>query len=272
MSVESELKLATDESNGLYDYLFHQNEYTGWNFGSGNPEFWKFQDQMLVPGGKLLDIGIRDGRSSIFFALHGMEITGVDPDTRAFEDLTYIANDLDLNMQLVPTELSEAGLEDESFDTVLLDYTLMHQQSRADAYRVIDLAYAKLKSGGHMWLRASGIDDSRRRELEHSVSLGRISSTGLFNRPIAYDGALHDDGHVIEHPCDCSGEVRQECSLFFDQLDLPIIVTQMGAKIIHSQVIPLDGAENVMFGEDFKPDLWIIKSGTVSVLAQKPQM
>lgn len=50
----------------LNDHLYNPNE-NGWRFSTGDPELWKFQDRLLVPGGNVLDLGIGMGRISVFF-------------------------------------------------------------------------------------------------------------------------------------------------------------------------------------------------------------
>lgn len=63
----------------LDDLIRNNHPYEkGWDFNNGDPEFWKFQDRLVVRGGRVLDLGIGFGRSSVFFALNGMEVVGVD--------------------------------------------------------------------------------------------------------------------------------------------------------------------------------------------------
>lgn len=54
--------------------LIHNPNDQGWHFGTGDPEYWKFKDSLVVTGGKVLDIGITVARSSFFFALNGMDV------------------------------------------------------------------------------------------------------------------------------------------------------------------------------------------------------
>lgn len=70
-------KTGNNERRDLSDLIHNPNE-RGWPFGNGDPEYWKFKDRLVVKGGKVLDLGVAVGRSSFFFALHGMDVLGYD--------------------------------------------------------------------------------------------------------------------------------------------------------------------------------------------------
>lgn len=237
----------------------------GWHFGAGDPEFWKFQDAMLVPGGRILDVGIGHGRSSLFFALHGMSVTGYEtiPSTAAHTTGLYekLKNEFpEISCAVLDQDFMEAEVEEEAFDTVLLAHTLHHVPSKREGYRIIDKAWQALKPAGTIWIRAAGKMDQ--------------SYWGMRQDAWRYPGQIRIvDNDVIEHPCTCSGEYKIEPSLFFDQMDLlRYMAAVKGGRVLHNRMIPQEDRHNIMFGEDFNREngnnIWY--SGTLTILAQKP--
>lgn len=249
------------QRNELFEARLH-GDSEGWHFGAGDPESWKFSKELLKPGGTLLDLGIGDGRGSLFFALHGMHVVGIDNDGERLESLQQLANDL---REVIPgsfglaiEDLIGIDLPRDTFDTVLIG-SLIHLPSREEVLGLIEKAYGALKSGGHIWVRAVSKEDSLYEEM-------RGMST--------YDDdyIVRDSGHVIDHPCTCSGEYRIDPTVFLDPFDIHTVLGKKGANLIHSQTIPVKGKNNIMFGEDFnkghrRPHQ---TSGAVTIIATKP--
>lgn len=254
----------------LFEESLHNEESSGWYFGAGNPESWHFQEHLLIPGGKLLDVGIGTGRSSLFFALSGMQVVGYDINKEALETVKELAESLypalSLDYDLRHRHfLDDADIDNEVFDTVILDHLFNHQSSKTEALTMLDKAYAKLVDGGCIFVRAVGKQDYGYWEL---LSQAEIGYTWVNNIAVASVTKIDED--VIEHLCGCSGENRMEPSLFFNQTDLLRWSVEHRARIIHSQCLPIEGRYNMMYGEDFNRDRYQPLSGIVTIIAQKP--
>jgi 2-polyprenyl-3-methyl-5-hydroxy-6-metoxy-1,4-benzoquinol methylase len=239
----------------------------GWNFGSGDPEFWKFSDILLKPGGKVLDIGMGDGSSSLFFALHGMDVLGVDPNARSVIMVNDMATKLkeslpNFNMTALELDAIEQDLPGGEFDLVILDY-LNHLPSQEATYAVFDKAIKALKPGGYIWARGTSKQSSMYEQAIYEAS-----------RPSFYGQTelWAESEHVIWMPCFCSGDYKIEPTVFFDPLDFQIFFAQAGCNIVHTQTIERDGAPNIMYGENFRPDADHGLTGMITVLAQKPDL
>src|SRR5687768_14849213 len=86
--------LVLGPSNELLESFLHNPDDQGWHFSAGDPEFWEYSSKLLKPGGRLLDVGIGLGRSSLFFALHGMQVTGYDNNPEAVAKINAMARDV----------------------------------------------------------------------------------------------------------------------------------------------------------------------------------
>jgi len=273
----SELYVARTGGDQLIDALLHNNygnddgfvspsgltiefsDPSGWDFSTGNPEFWRYADRLVRPGGTVLDIGMECGRSSFFFAAYGMHVLGIDTDAEALQIVDTMAARLKPTFDVdITTHVADALQEDlstEAIDIVLLDHTLTHAPSKAGAFALIDKAYEAVKPGGHIWIRAVGKEDSYYEQLRSTALRGG-------------EARIVDD-NVIEHPCGCTGTPGIDPSLFFGQTDLLSYFLQRGATIVHSQTLPETGRRNIMYGEDYNREMPVDVSGMLTVLAQK---
>jgi len=242
------------------DRFYNWHDSGGWYFGSGDPEFWKFSDTLLKPGGSLLDIGVGAGRASLFFALNGMKVTGIDNDPikvqQANELASQMAPALPFELKAHQLDALNEPLPEGPYDTVLLSH-LVHIDSKQKAFDIFDKALEVLKPGGSIWVRGAGKESYSYWDLSYQALTGRDPNIRML------------DQDVIVHPCDCSGEYRVEPTLFFDPLDLVNYFSQSGCQIIHSQTIPTEDKMNIMYGEDYNPEYPMLVGGMVSILAQK---
>lgn len=247
------------------EYVLEQYDGRGWHFSAGEPEFWKFSDQLLVPGGRLLDIGIGEGASSLYFALHGMEVTGVDTNAARIEkvnSMSELANSIPgFKMHAMELDAIEEPLPEGQFDTIIIDHVI-HLPSTEATYHMLDKALASLKPGGHIWLRGVGKHADQYDELRREARRNEIGLSDSGVKVISKD--------VIKLPCDCSGELRIDPVVFFDPGDFVNYFSQAGYRILHSQTIETEGKPNIMFGEDFRIDVDHYRGGMMTIIAQKP--
>ena len=182
----------------LLSTLIHNRYDTGWYFGAGDPEFWVFKDKLLVPGGKALDLGMGQGKSSLFFALQGMEVTGYEVDENAIAIMRAITESYDLPIEIKNEDMIQAYFGEEEYDTVLCGSTFAHFPSKTSAFKVLEKAVDAIKIGGHIWLRAGSKEDSSFRDLNYYVNFH------------SHEGFSKVDDDVYKAPCDCSGELKIE--------------------------------------------------------------
>jgi len=129
-------------------------ERSKWPFQAGNPEFWRYRDQLVKPGGTVLDLGIDDARSSLFFANHGMRVVGLDSNPTSVGISNVIGEALAVNLQAYEGDLRTIDLGTELFDIVIADNLFIHFTDKEEALKVIQAGIQALKPQGHLWIRA----------------------------------------------------------------------------------------------------------------------
>lgn len=237
-----------------FDDFFHSDEPQGWSFAtSAVPEMWRYRDQLVIPGGKVLDLGIGPGGASIFFALQGMEVFGLDINQEDVGQLNEFAQRKNLSISAQLGDVRTANLGQELYDVVILEALFVHFTDKKDVLKVLEKALAACKPGGHIWVRTPGKEDE---DYKFGVEKAKYSPKTRVNE----DVYLRD--------CSCSEQWRPEPHFYLGQTDLLQFFLLKGAKIVHSQTMPDRRGMNVMFGEDW-PNSNGRKNGMVSILVQK---
>lgn len=104
----------------------------------------------LPPGGRVLDVGVGFGHSSVFLATKGYRVVSVEPAISLCELIRDTAVKFDLDIEVVQgvgEDLSKLDRHD--FDAVIFNASLHHCD---DPLRAIAEAYACLKPGGRIYL------------------------------------------------------------------------------------------------------------------------
>ena len=97
---------------------------------------------------KLLDIGSGNGISAVSFALHGYDVTAVEPDqgmTTGTGAIRKLAEHFDLRIQILNAFGEKLPLPNQCFDIVYLRQTMHHA---SDLNEFIKECYRVLKTGG----------------------------------------------------------------------------------------------------------------------------
>lgn len=243
-----------EEAQELFVDLLGHHGSDGWSWGAGDPEIHTNKGRLLVAGGSVLDLGIGHGRSSLFFALHGMSVEGLDSSCDNVLMVNNLAEAYNLPISARVADILKEDFGAYKYDMVLMADIFHHFASKQAAFEVIKKGIRSLKTDGYLWLRAPGKMDSG------FIALVENSEA---------KGAQHMGDDVFMGPCICSGELKDEYILFFDQLDLPIFVQKNGAQIVESRIAPIQSVKNRMFGEDWdsRKTGWL--NGEVSILAKK---
>lgn len=230
----------------------------GWHFQAGDPEFWKFANRLLVPEGKILDLGVgRYYRSSLFFALQGMKVIGFETSKEAVKLIRAVAAGYRLPLIVKELDATKTDLGQSEYDTALLGQTFVHSPSRHEAYTLIEKVIEALKPKGHLWLRAAGKESSAFEQLPDYA----------LNYP---HEVWRIDEDTFMAPCFCSGVRQLEPHFYFDALNLLYFINRKGLKVIHSQIIPEKGRANIMYGEDWIHDIPPEELvGFITIIAQK---
>lgn len=227
----------------------------GWAFRAGNPEFFRHRDRLVVPGGRVLDLGIGWARSSMFFAMQGMIVEGIDLSPNAVDAINQTAAETGLPISARQGDIATIELGNEAFDVIIMDFTFVHFDSKQKALLVIERAFQALKVGGHLWIRTAGKEDEN------------YSTMPAEPPPFVLNTTVDED--VRWGVCGCSGKPMYEPLLSLGQTDLLQFALFHGMKIVISNTMPLQGGPNFMYGEDFPVGNKDRKMGYVTILAQR---
>jgi len=104
-----------------------EREFTsGDPFAMGPSSWLVLNADLLVPGGRVLDVACGSGRNALLLAAGGFVVQAADRDTGRIETLRETAARLGLNLdaRILDLEADEVDLGDEEFETVLVFHYL----------------------------------------------------------------------------------------------------------------------------------------------------
>jgi len=111
----------------------------------------------IAPGGRVLDLGIGQGRNALPLARAGLQVTGVDPSGAAIAQVREQAAAANLDLSLVQTDFADFEPE-ASFDAVLC-FGLLQILSRSQCASLIHRIFAWTRPGSLLLLTAWHVDD-----------------------------------------------------------------------------------------------------------------
>ncbi len=151
-------------------------------FGSGANPFLIDHIDQIRPGGRVLDVGIGQGRNGLELARRGFAVTGIDPSAAAIRATAEQVTREGLRVDLRQASFVDFDASDGPFDAVLLFGLLQELERRVHA-QLLSKVWAWSAPGTALYLTAWHVDDPRYEQLSHhGTSLGRHSfriSTGL---------------------------------------------------------------------------------------------
>lgn len=116
---------------------------------SSEPNRFLVEELAALPPGRALDLACGEGRNSIWLALRGFEVTGVDFSGVALEKAARLAKERGVTLQLIKADLLEWVPGKENFDLVVIMY--LHLRP-ADRRRVIRRAAKALAPSGTLFV------------------------------------------------------------------------------------------------------------------------
>lgn len=110
----------------------------------------------LEPGKKLIDIGCGNGRDSLFFYQHGINVLGIDASDVAVSRLQREAQEGRLTF--LCGDFTYLPTEAETYDYCYSRFTL-HAINQEQSDRFLAHAQQLLKDGGVIWIEARSVND-----------------------------------------------------------------------------------------------------------------
>jgi tellurite methyltransferase len=122
----------------------------------------------LIPtGGRVLDIGIGQGRHALHLARHGYKVTGIDPSPVALDAVREKAAAEGLSLELLPCGFEDYDPGSEPFAAILV-FGLLQSLTRSQGASLLHRLRAWTHRGGLVYLTAWHVDDPAYAEISTS--------------------------------------------------------------------------------------------------------
>ncbi|MDG5788798.1 class I SAM-dependent methyltransferase [Evansella sp. AB-P1] len=106
----------------------------------------------LVPkSGKILDIGIGEGRNALFFAKHGYEVEGIDISETAISRCLELSKEYNLNIHAKVDDIREYNIKNEVYSLIILS-NVLNFFSDNDISEIITKLKNGLKENGLVYI------------------------------------------------------------------------------------------------------------------------
>ncbi|TYS16674.1 class I SAM-dependent methyltransferase [Rossellomorea vietnamensis] len=127
-----------------------------WGF---KPKETLVQYKNLIPKqGKVLDLGVGEGRNALYFAAHGFTVEGVDISTNAIERCRTLAEEAGLNILTLPGDLRNFHIEKNSYSLIILS-NILNFFNKDEISEIIQSAKEGLVDQGLIYINAFDIFD-----------------------------------------------------------------------------------------------------------------
>jgi len=130
----------------------------------------------LVPAeGKVLDIGIGEGRNAFFFAQKGFAVEGIDLSETAIKRCLSISEKLQLNIEATVDDITTFDIQPNHYSLIILSNVLNFFPEEEIAL-IIDKVKKGLVKDGLVYMNVFDINDpSRKKAIDKYKRLGRNS-------------------------------------------------------------------------------------------------
>lgn len=156
-----------------YDKKFNDN-----NFPIFPPKFdYELKRYLnLLNGKEVLDLGIGQGRNSIFLANLGFNVTGVDYSNKCLE----ICRNACDKLNLIQSDIRTFPIEKNKYD-LILSRCVLHFFHKNDTHQIINNIKNNIKANGLVYIYVFSIDDPRYKKHTNSPNFEILDNNILHN-------------------------------------------------------------------------------------------
>jgi tellurite methyltransferase len=135
------------DKNQFWQRLYAQGE----DIWGDRPDSALLDYEFLVPSGKILDLGIGEGRNALYFASQGHDVSGVDLSEIAVQRCRERASALQVPIQVEVGNLLDVHIQNNSYAMIMSNLTY-HFLKQAEWQSVLARSKEGLRSGGLIYL------------------------------------------------------------------------------------------------------------------------
>lgn len=129
------------------------------------PEWTLVQYQELINKGKVLDLGIGEGRNVARFALDGYTVDGVDISETALDRCGKMLSEVGCEHHLYNEPIQDFSIETDKYSLIISTWTL-HFMKKSEVFKVIEQMKAGLVSGGVIYIGVFSKEDPKYKKLK----------------------------------------------------------------------------------------------------------
>ncbi|MGB0452387.1 MAG: class I SAM-dependent methyltransferase, partial [Bacteriovoracaceae bacterium] len=162
-------------------------------FGKKPADFLAENYHYIPKGGKVLDVGMGEGRNAVYLARKGYKVTGVDISSVAIRKANTLANEYGVKIEAVTSSMQKFKADKESFDCIINFYYVDRKLNK----KLVEL----LKPSGIL-IYESHTDNQRKvkgsEHYERRYLLRPGELLGLFPRLkiLKYQEPLHEENFI----------------------------------------------------------------------------
>ncbi|MEI2666083.1 class I SAM-dependent DNA methyltransferase [Rossellomorea sp. LJF3] len=133
----------------------------------------------LVKDGKVLDLGIGEGRNALYFAHKGFEVEGIDISETAIKRSLTAAKEIGVTIKAEVNDLTKCEIEENTYSLIILANVLNFFNDE-DIKGIINKAKKGLIPGGLIYINAFDVNDP---SYDKNVKNAQTQSENTFYRP-----------------------------------------------------------------------------------------
>lgn len=132
---------------GQWDMLYGRS---GFVYGKKPAKFLAENFHLIPKAGKVLDVGMGEGRNSVFLATKGYEVTGIDISSVAIKKAEELAKEYDVTVLSILGDAKKYQFKPNNFDAVLCFYYVDRE--------LLPVLINLIKPGGYLYYEAYTLD------------------------------------------------------------------------------------------------------------------
>jgi tellurite methyltransferase len=155
---------------GQWDMLYGRS---GFVYGKKPVKFLAENFHLIPKMGKVLDVGMGEGRNAVFLATKDYDVTGIDISSVALKKAEELAKEYDVSISTVLGDAKKYQFKPNSFDAVLCFYYVDRE--------LLPVLINLIKPGGYLYYEAYTIDQKLKAGLKDDEDSYYLKSGELKN-------------------------------------------------------------------------------------------
>lgn len=150
----------------------------------------------VVPGGKVLDLGIGQGRNASLFASMGYSVDGIDVSEAAINACNAYASENDLSIRVWAEDVRTMDIPKDEYSIIVAAYVLQYFPRR-QVLEILEKIKASLPKGGIVYIGAFSTRDAGFRNAQENPDYTLVDTNTFFSQKRNYYIHCFADGELV---------------------------------------------------------------------------